>query len=531
MQALDADVARSRALVIDGEAASRARLVSMLKGFGIGQVQVLASVDDARRVLAMAQFDIIVSQYSFPGEAMNGQELVDELRLEQRLPLQSVVVMLASEATYGQVAEAAESGLDAYVIKPFSNEVLREKLQQALERKRLLKPVFEKVASKAYEEAAELCSTIFESRGHGWVQAARIGAELMLKLGKPMAAMDMQEAVLSTKALPWAKVGIARAEAPPGATQLGRRTLESLLAEQPGHSDAYDVMCRSLLEQGNAPSALSVMRRASALTPGNVPRLQKLGVLAFYYGDGSEALAALQQASDVGMNSRAYDLQGLVLQATLHFDQRQSRELAHLHTAFGRMLGAMPASARLERFEQVLEVLRLLDKNRFDDAKQMVADMLKAAREPLFDFEAACNALMLVSRMAREDHALAGIEDATLTLAQRFAVSKSASELLVSAARRDGPVVDLIREGHSGIGRMAEEGVSLSLAGHPEAAVEWLLAHAEGTLNGRLLDLADHTLQRYRSAIRDTKPLHARVEALRTSHHSYGAQLRLSREA
>jgi CheY-like chemotaxis protein len=529
MPLLDTEAARARALVIDGDARSRQKLASTLKSFGIGQVQTLGSAADARRVLALVQMDIIVCESSFPEEGTSGQELIDELRLEQRLPLSTVVVMLSDDATYGQVAEAAEAGLDAYVIKPYTQEALREKLAQARERKRVLQPVFDKIAEKAYAEAAQLCKQVYERRGDGWVQAARIGAELMLKLGNPQAAMDMQEAVLSTKALPWAKVGIARADLPPGQATQGRRTLESLLAEQPGHSDAYDMMCRSLLEQGDVTSALAVMRRASNLTPDNVPRLQKLGVLAFYYGDLDEAVSALGRATEVGMNSRSYDLQGLLLQATLHFDRRESKELAHLHTTFGRVLSSVQGSARLNRFDLVFQVLRLLDKGRTGDAMQMVEEMLKAVTQPQFDFEAACNALMLVSRLAREDNVLTGIDEQAVSLAKRFAVSKASCELLANAGRRDEHVAGLIRDGYAAIGKLAEEGVSLSLAGKPEAAVGTLLGAAETTFNGRLLDLAEHTLARYHSAIRETRPLKARIEALRASHHSYGAQLRNAR--
>jgi hypothetical protein len=71
--------------------------------------------------------------------------------------------------------------------------------------------------------------------------------------------------------------------------------------------------------------------------------------------------------------------------------------------------------------------------------------------------------------------------------------------------------------------------VSLSVAGKPQAAVEELLLRAEETLNCRLLDLAEHTLQRHHSAIRDTQPLKQRIEALRQRYHSYGAQLRMVR--
>ncbi|MED5622111.1 response regulator [Ideonella sp. BN130291] len=529
MKPIDPDIGSARACVIDGDLASRAELTSALKRFGVGHVDQLQRPTDAARVLPALQYDIVLCDSSFADDPMTGQQLIDQLRQAQQLPLSTIVILISSDAGYAQVAEAAEAALDAYLIRPYTREALRHKLQEARRRKRLLQPILDRVENKAFAEAAQLCTALYEAKTEGWVQAARIGAELLLQLGDAQAAMRLQEAVLATKALPWARTGIT--PAPPGeagAPAASRRTLESLLAQQPGQSDAYDLMCRTLLEQGHSQDALAAMRRAAQLTPGSVPRLQKLGVLAFYYGDPTEATDALQQATDIGLSAKQYDLQGLVLLATLQFDRRQTRPLAQLHSSFGRILASVPGSARLVRFGAVLDTLRLLSLGRMADAVAQVRQMLEAVHDPLFDFEAACNALMLAARLAREDHPMEDIDASLTRLARRFAVSKASTELLASAARLEADVVGTIREGHSHIGKLAEQGVTLSVQRKPQAAVEALLAGSEETLNRRLLDLAEHTLQRHHAAIREADALQHRIDELRSRYHSYGAQLRLA---
>jgi len=529
MKPIDPEIASARACVIDGQAASRAEVIALLRRVGVGRCDQLSRPSEALKLLAALQYDIVVCQYRFADEPMTGQELIDELRATGHLPLSTVVILVSEEATYAHVAEAAEAALDAYLIKPYDDAALRAKLIEARQRKRLLQPILEKIDQKAFAEAGELCVQLFEARGPGWVQAARLGAELLLRQGDAQGAMRLQDAVLETKALPWARTGLAAGdEAGAGRPQGTRRTLESLLAEQPGYSDAYDLMCRTLLEKGDAAGALNTMRRASGLMPTNLPRLQKLGVLAFYYGEPDEALEALERATAEGLHAKPYDLQGLVLQATLQFDLRRTRPLAQSHSAFGKVLAAVPGSARLQRFGDVFDTLRLLAAARMPEATARVQQMLQSARDPQFDFEAACNALMLVARLAREDHAMHDIDAAVMQLAHRFAVSKASCELLASAARMDEAVAAAIRHGYALIGRRAEEAVSLSVRGNPSAAVQALLTGAEETLNGRLLDLAEHTLKRHHAAIRDAEPLQQRAEALRQRYHSYGAQLRLA---
>jgi CheY-like chemotaxis protein len=530
MKPIDPEIPSARAVVIDANAASRTEVVKQLRRFGVGRVDQLSKPSEARKLLAALQYDIVVCEYHFDDGEMTGQALVDELRAAQQLPLSTVVILISGEATYTHVAEAAEAALDAYLIRPYDDDALRTKLAEARQRKRQLQPILEKIDAKDVAGAADLCTQLFEARGPGWVQAARLGAELLLRQGDAQGAMRLQDAVLQTKALPWARTGIATGDEPgvARAPQGTRRTLESLLAEQPGHSDAYDLMCRTMLERNDPQGALAAMRRASGLMPGNLPRLQKLGVLAFYYGDAVEATDALERATEEGLHAKAYDLQGLVLLGTLQFDSRQGRLLARTHSAFGKMLNSVPGSTRLNRFAEVFDVLRLLAAGRMPEATEQVRRMLQSARDPQFDFEAACNALMLASRLAREDHAMTDVDAAVAQLARRFAVSRASCELLASAARMHDAVAGAIREGYAEVGRRAEAAVSLTLGGDPAGAVQALLAGAEETLNGRLLDLAEHTLHRHHAAIRDAQPLQQRVDALRGRYHSYGAQLRLA---
>jgi CheY-like chemotaxis protein/Flp pilus assembly protein TadD len=529
MRVLDADIQQATALVVDGNPVSRAALVAMLKEAGVGKVEQCAKAGEARRVLESRPFDIVLCEYHFPDETTSGQDLIDDLRLAQLLPLSTVVVMISGSAHYSQVAEAAEAALDAYVIKPHTEQALRERLAEARQRKRLLKPILDKVQGKQYAEAAELCQTVYETRGPGWVHAARIGAELLLNLGQAHAAMKMLESVLTTKALPWARMGIARTQYKAGSLNNARRTLESLLSEQPGYVDAYDVMGRVMLDQGDTDNAIEALRRATELTPGSVARLQKFGVLAFYYGDQAEAAEALHKATSIGVSSKAYDMQGLVLLATLQYDRRETRQLSLSQTTIKRVLREAPNSARLNRFAAVVDCLCLLSARRVPDAVAQVQQMFGSVMEPQFDFEAACNVLMLLTRLHAEQARLDDLEYQMQVLARRFAVSKTTCEMMVSAARHLEELAGPIRLAYAQISAMAESAVSLSVAGRPREAVTELLSQAEQTHNSKLLDLAAHTVQRHRAAIGETSELEQRIEALRNRYHSYGTQVRLTR--
>lgn len=529
MRPLDADIGQAAALVVDGNPASRSVLVAMLRDAGLGTVVQATKAQEARRLLEHRRFDIVLCEFHFDHDAMNGQELMDDLRQAALLPLRTVVVMISSESDYGHVAEAAEAALDAYLIKPHTEAALRERLAQARQRKRLLGDVIAQVEAERFDAAAELARQRCDARGEAWLPAARIAAELYLRLGRPAEAVQMLEAILRTGALPWARLGLARAHVEAGAVFQARRTLESLLGDHPGYADAYDVMGRVLLDEGKPAQAIEALARATQLTPNCVGRRVKLGLLHFYYGDPREALAHLDVAVRLGLNSRVFDLQGLVLQAALQFDRQDRRALALTAHSMARLHAAAPDSPRLRRFEATVGILLALLERRVPEAIATLRAMLAEVMAPDFEFEAACNLLMVLSRIERVELHMADLHDHVDSLAARFAVSRTTCEMLCGALRGHFAVTERIRAAYAGIGRSTEQAVSLTLEGRPRDAAVALLAQARRTLNRKLMDLAVHTLERHGAAIADATALLAEAQDLQQRCASYGTQVRTAR--
>lgn len=524
---LDSDIHTAKALVVDPNPSSRASLVAMLREFGVGDIAQARKAQDARKLLETRRYDIVLCEYHFDDEPVNGQDIMDDLRLAQLLPLSTVVVMISSEAGYAKVAEAAEAALDAYLLKPHTAQALRERLVAARLRKRMLGDIIKLVEQRHYIEAAELCEIRYKTRGQAWLQATRIGAELWLRLGKPHAAQALFEAIVAVGAVPWARLGVARTQYDAGSSAQSRRTLESLLNDLPAYADAYDVMGRVLIDEGQPERALDALRQATALTPGSVTRLVKHGLLAFYYGDPREASDVLGKAARLGLNSRAYDLQGLVLLSMAQFDLSDRRGLAGSWRAMSAARAPQAESARLRRFEQVIEVLVSLLDRKAAEAVQGARDLMSETAEPNFEFEAACNLMALLSRLCRHELKLDGVDDEVCKLARRFAVSRTTCELLVRASAAVGGFEPIIRQAYAGICNEAEDAVSKTIAGEPGEAVRKLLAGAQASLNGKLIDLAFHTLERHRDRIEDAVSLQQKARWLHARYRGYGTQVHL----
>ncbi len=126
---------RLRALVVEDERPAREYLVELLSG--CDTVQVVAAVatsDEARRALGPGGIEVDVAfvdiHLATSGGPQAGLDLVREFRDHDRAPLFVLATALKQHAI-----EAFELGVADYLLKPFSDERVRECLERMAQRR------------------------------------------------------------------------------------------------------------------------------------------------------------------------------------------------------------------------------------------------------------------------------------------------------------------------------------------------------------------------------------------------------------
>ncbi|HLO94904.1 MAG TPA: response regulator [Burkholderiaceae bacterium] len=514
MKMLDKDIQDACALVIDSNATSRSLMAAQLRELGVGTVRQSTRVKDARIILEHKAYDIVLCDYHFDGTDMSGQDLLDELRRENLLPYSTVFVMVTGEATYAKVAEAAEAALDAYLIKPYTSASLADRLSNARYRKRVLKDIFEAIEQQNFELAAQLCLKRFEERAQFWLYAARIGAELLLRLNRLEDARQLYDAIIEAKTVPWARLGVARTELATGNLVAAKRTLEALIGDMPDHADSYDVMGRVQMEQGEITDALRTYRTASNLTPGCLLRQQRAGTLAFYAGERDEALKQLERAMINGLRSKLFDMFTLVLIALMRFDQRDGKGLKLVHEAMLREIERAPKATRLLRFGTLIQGLRLLYERRVADALQLAREMSQELDKEAFDLEAATLLLAFWIRFSGQEIQLEEIKDLITRIGLRYCTSKASTEVLIAMCEKQEMAMTELRDCHARIFGIAETAMRHTMRGSARVGVELLIQQGEETRNAKLIDMAQAVLKRHAEKIEDAESLNVQIEAL-----------------
>lgn len=513
---LSEDLSTARALIVEGNPPMRAMLVSQMREFGVRSVVQCGRLVDARRHLEYQTFDFVLCELHFKDENASGQDLLDDLRRNQLLPFSTVFVMITGEATYSSVAEAAESALDGYLLKPHKPSQLNERLQQARQRKVALQDIFVAIEENNFERAAKLCLDRFARKAPYWLYAARIGAELLLRLDRPGQAQKLYETVIQAKTLPWAKLGVARSMLDGGQVAAAISTLGNLIAGDPTFADAYDVMGRAQFEQGRFDAALATYQMAAQLTPASIGRVQNVGIMAFYADDREVAESALHRTCLLGLDSKMFDCQCLVLMAFMYFERGDHKSLQRCAHDFERVIERNPDLARPRRLSLTVDVLNLLQHHRIAQALTVVRAMMGTIGTPEFDFESASNLVGVLAQLAKHTIRIDEVHAVMDKLALRFCSSRSACEILASAASAHPPYADQVREGNAKVIKYAEYALSLSLAGDARGAANELIRRGNETLNTKLLESAEMVVNRYSEKMGDVTDMQQHLRDLRS---------------
>ena len=122
----------TRILVVDDSSTMRRIISKSLIELSIDPEDITHAVDglDALEKLKLANsFDLILTDWNMP--EMNGLELVNKLR---KIPesARTPIVMITTEGNKKDVIEALKSGVNNYILKPFTSETLKVKLLPVL---------------------------------------------------------------------------------------------------------------------------------------------------------------------------------------------------------------------------------------------------------------------------------------------------------------------------------------------------------------------------------------------------------------
>lgn len=489
--------ADKRFLILDDQAEMRSSLRSQVGSLGCERVATASSVRDALQKLSVGSVDVILCDF-YLGGGTDGQQFLEYLRSRRIIGRGVLFIMVTAEKGYETVVTAAECLPDDYLLKPFTADALRQRLERLLERKRRLARIDQLQDAGNWSGVTAACDEIIAAKDRYLIDALRIKGNALIQSRQIDAAVAFYRQVLGMRPLPWANLGLARALQQQNDIGGAKEILAGLIEESPKLTAAYDLLGKLHQESGDADAAIEILDKACLVSPNSLARHRAIATVAEEKGD----FARVEQAL------------GQVIAKTRHSPLRETADFARLGNALCEMGEAGKAVSLLEEAratgkdageDPLLSAVESVAQHKAGNAEKAAAALeraLQAAGSAAALPEAAA---LSVARACL----LAGRQESAQTLLCRLVQSNPEAKQLharITAVLRDNGapelaeqlVADSIRE----IVLLNNEAVQRAKAGDVAAAGEMLCAAAR-RLPGNLQIVANAALVVYLDIFRN----------------------------
>ena len=122
-----------KVLVVDDFSTMRRIIKNLLKQIGYSDIE--EAEDGAQALSKLQNGGLVVSDWNMPN--MDGLDMLKAVRQEPAIK-DIPVLMVTAEAEKEKVITAIQAGVNNYVVKPFTGEILKEKLDK----------IFDNIAAK-----------------------------------------------------------------------------------------------------------------------------------------------------------------------------------------------------------------------------------------------------------------------------------------------------------------------------------------------------------------------------------------------
>lgn len=480
----DIDYGAMRALVVDDYPGMRNAMRITLSNFGLTKIDMSANATEVLFKVQHNEYDLILCDFNL-GDGRDGQQVLEELRHRGLITLDTAFIMVTAESVYEKVAATAELAPDDYLIKPFNAEILRHRLDGILRRKLAFADIYRYFSGGELEKALECCDLLIKEKPKYIVDTLRFKGELLNAMGRFEDAEALYKQVIQMRAIPWARLGLARTLHMQKKDEAAEELLHDVLEDSPELVSAYDLMAEVKLARNDAREAQAALEKGAAISGKTVRRQQRLGEVAFANGDLDKARAAFSAALDKGRHSifvTPADYGNLcrvqVEQGDMNgaLDTLKKGKMALHSSPEGQLVSAVVQGLVHTKSGRAAEAGRALD-----EAVRLRNVGARADEQSMLDLAGVCMANgrleegdAIVREVARNAH------DSDTLMAK--------ARQLYEATGRGEAGDQVLKEATAEVRRLNNEGVMLAHKGDYAAAVECMLAASrEAPFNPRVI--------------------------------------------
>lgn len=362
-------------LVVDSALATRRTLQEQVTCLGARSVVFAATVSEVERYLDSQTFALIICEYSLEG-GRTGQQLLEELKLQSRLPWFTAFMMITSECRYSNVVSVAEFEPDDYLIKPFTASALSKRIGRIFHRKKKLSTAFEAMYKGEYDSVPPLCIALEKQFPQYSNELERLRIESIIRAGRLQEAQkELKEALLGSSK-PWMRLALAKILIERKEFDQACSLLEQMNKENPEYICAADLYADVLWEQGSPDIALEVLEKLGAKALSSTERLRKLADLSLRLGDNEKTKLYLNKVIDRSGGSSLTQIHDYLQLARIFAQEGLDKEIEKLTDKLKNLVN----TSELGFANSMITIQRFTAEGNLIKARSQIETLMKSSK-------------------------------------------------------------------------------------------------------------------------------------------------------
>jgi len=297
------DLKSKKILLVEDYPVMRKAIRDML--YSLGVITLIEAENGLKAMTAMQahKFDIVLCDYNL-GPEKNGLQVLEEARFRKLLPSHTTFIMVTAEQVQSMVLSAMENKPDEYLTKPFTAQLLLNRLERASERKTFFKKIDAATDNENYPLAIKYCDQLLtEAPNKQRTLLLKKRAELAVHTQDYVTAKNIYHDILSQRELNWAMLGMAKIYYLQGQTEKAIQAFQGIISKYPMTMEAYDLLAQAYESTNHPMDAQEILNKAIELSPQTILRQRKLASIANKTGSLDIAENACKSAIKLGKYS------------------------------------------------------------------------------------------------------------------------------------------------------------------------------------------------------------------------------------
>ncbi|MCR2746784.1 tetratricopeptide repeat protein [Limnobacter parvus] len=370
------------ALVVDSALATRRALQDQLSQLGSKAVIFASSVSEVEQHLASREFALIVCEYQLEGDR-NGQQLLEDLRVNKKLAWSTAFMMVTGERSYGNVVAVAEFEPDDYLIKPFTASTLSDRVVRIFNRKARLADAYRAMYDGEYEAIHPICEELESKFPQYLNELERMRIESYFRSRQ----YDKTEAELIEKLekipKPWMQLLLAKVNLEKKQFDDANNLLTAVVKTNPEYLAAGDLFAEVLWEQNRPAEALEILEKMGAKALSSTTRLRKLADLAVRIGDNTRSKNYLTKVIDRSRNTSLSQIHDYLQLSKIYVKEGRHEEAEKLTAKMRTTVN----SSELDLARAMMAIQKEIADGRDAKAADKLANFFESNSDDLPSFE------------------------------------------------------------------------------------------------------------------------------------------------